>query len=323
MDRDWLKNIPERPVYLYGKAPIFKYLRLNADKHPEKTAIIFYGREISYKELDESSNRFANYLINLGLNKGDRVGIFMGSCPQYIIAFFGIQKMGGVSCIMDPYFSEPELDYAVNDARMSVIVSLDLLIPRITSTRNRFPTVKQVVSTNFSDYLPEQPSLTLTDDMRFMPQLVKGADDFMLIQETMDAGSKAVEIDMEKDIGLIEYSGLAKKEWNHRDLLYHPLQMAYTRDLNGDLTELTCMPLNLIAGLAGALGIVIMGATNIMLSQFEPLTVFEAIEKYQVDRLYTDDFSRARILNHPDVSKYDLSSLKANPREPNPPIEEV
>ena len=108
MERIWMKSwqqdIPTTLTFEHGKKPIHEYLRIRAGEIPNKTAIIFYGREISYRELDEASDRFANYLRQTGVKKGDRVAIFMANCPQYVIAHFGTQKLGAIVCPCAPLF---------------------------------------------------------------------------------------------------------------------------------------------------------------------------------------------------------------------------
>ncbi|HIH40508.1 MAG TPA: AMP-binding protein [Halobacteria archaeon] len=77
-----VKVIPG-PIYLYGKAPLFEYLRRYTERNPDKTALIYYGRKITYKELDNLSDKFANALSDLGIKKGDRVALFLQNSPQY------------------------------------------------------------------------------------------------------------------------------------------------------------------------------------------------------------------------------------------------
>ena len=175
MEKNWLKSwpqdLPSELEYPHGKKPVFEYLRFYAKKFPEKEAIIYYGKTISYRELDESSNRFANYLISNGLKKGDRVGVFMGNCPQYIIAIFGVQKMGGVVCPISPMFKELELKYQVNDAELSCLVTLDIYMSIVNNIKNEIPTVKNIVVTNYNDYLPAKPVMPVADYMKIPRQL--------------------------------------------------------------------------------------------------------------------------------------------------------
>lgn len=96
--KHWPQDLPQKIKFTQGEIPIHGYLRFQAKKIPDKPALIFYGRTISYEELNTASDRFAAYLLSQGIKKGDRVGIFLLNCPQYVIAHFGIQKIGAIVC---------------------------------------------------------------------------------------------------------------------------------------------------------------------------------------------------------------------------------
>ena len=202
----WPDTLPREIEFAHGPLPVHEYLRIRAKETPEKTAIIFYGREISYKELDESSERFANYLVSNGIQKGDRVGIFLLNCPQYAIAHFGIQKAGGVVCPCSPLFKELELEYELNDADIEILVALDLLVPIAQKVFEKTP-LRKIIVTNLNDYLPETPTLPLTPHMAVPKQVIPGTEDFLEIVTQGDTRPVQVDIDMKKDIGLFQYTG--------------------------------------------------------------------------------------------------------------------
>lgn len=321
MEKLWLKNWPEympkEMVYPHGRIPVFEYLRINTKKNPEKIAVIFYGKEMSYKEIDESSDCFANYLINKGIKKGDRVGLFMGNCPQYIIAHFGVLKMGGVVCPINPMFKEMEIKYQVNDAKMSIIVTMDLFMQRIKNVIKDLPTVKSIVYTNFNDYLPEEPAMPLVDYMKIPPQIIDGAESFLDVLKNNDPIPPEVNIDMDKDLAILEYTGgttgLPKGAMlSHTAHLFKPLTMAFVRELNEESIEITPMPYFHIAGMLCMVGIFLAGSTCISITQFEPLTTLIAVDKYKATSIYTAVPMNVQIMHHPDLKKYDLSSLKSN-----------
>ncbi|RYF73400.1 MAG: AMP-dependent synthetase, partial [Comamonadaceae bacterium] len=82
--------------YRHGRRPLHDYLRLHARQTPDKTAIVWYGRRISYAELDALSDRFAQSLRERGIAQGDVVALFLHNCPEYLIAHLGAQKLGAV-----------------------------------------------------------------------------------------------------------------------------------------------------------------------------------------------------------------------------------
>ena len=320
MEKIWLKSWPESMpkelVYPHGKIPVHEYLKINAGRNPDKIAIIFYGKELTYKELDESSNRFANYLINKGIKKGDRIGLYMGNCPQYVIAHFGIQKMGGVVCPVNPMFKTMELKYQINDAGMAVIVTLDINWKHIENIMNEIPTVKNIVCTNFNDYLPKEPSMPLIEYMKIEAKAIDGVDSFLEIMKNENIILPEVSIGM-NDLALFEYTGgstgLPKGAMHsHRSHLFKPLAFSYVRDLKEDSVAVTPMPYFHIAGMDCILGNIIAGCTSICITQFEPIAIFTAIDKYKATNIYTAVPMNVHMMNHPDINKYDLTSLKVN-----------
>ncbi len=321
MEKIWMKHWPpdmaKEVVLTEGKIPIFEYLRINAKRTPEKPAIINYGREISYKELDEASDQFANYLLDLGLVKGDRVGLFLGNSPQYIIAHFGIQKIGGIVCPCSPLFKEMELTYEVNDAGMKCLVTVDLFMPIVAKALPNMPSLLQVVTTNFHDYLPAEPTLPLVDYMQIPKQKIEGTMDFLEIMAKFSKTPPQVEIDMDNDIALFEYTGgttgLPKGAMlSHYAHLFKPSAACDIMGIGVDSRVLTTMPYFNIAGMLFLVGPVLRGATNVLLTQFDPLTVLQAIDKYKVTEWYSAVPMNLAVMAHPDAGKYDLSSLKLN-----------
>lgn len=321
MEKIWMKHWPadmsKEVLLTEGKIPIFEYLRIHAKRTPDKPAIINYGREISYKELDESSDQFANYLLDLGLEKGDRVGLFLGNSPQYIIAHFGIQKMGGIVCPCSPLFKEMELKYEVNNAGIKCLLTLDIFMPIVGNVLKEMPSLWSVVTTNFNDYLPAEPALPLADYMKIPKQKVAGTKDFIEIIEQQSKNPPLVDIDMDNDIALFEYtggtSGLPKGAMlSHYAHLFKPSIACSNAEIDENSMVLTTMPYFNIAGMLFLVAPVLRGATNILLTQFDPLAVLQAIDKFKATFWYSAVPMNLAVMNHPDASKYDLSSLKLN-----------
>src|SRR5690606_16844877 len=122
--KNWPEHLPIAPNYPFGEIPITEYLVKRAKQTPDKPCIIFYGKEITYRELDEWSNQLASYLLSIGLRKQDRVAVFLPNCPQFLIAFYGILKAGGVHVPVNPMFKTQELLYELQDTDAEFIITL-------------------------------------------------------------------------------------------------------------------------------------------------------------------------------------------------------
>ncbi len=313
--KHWPEDLPQEIKFTQGEIPIHGYLRIQAEKMPDKPALIFYGRTITYEELNTASDRFAAFLLSCGVKKGDRVGIFLLNCPQYVIAHFGIQKIGAIVCPCSPLFKELELEYELQDAGIEILVALDLFMPVVKPVMEKFP-LKQVVTTNLNDYLPEDPSLPLIDPMKFPGTDIPGTRNFMDIVNKEFPVPPEVTIDMKNDIGLFQYTGGTTGLPKGCMLSFHAalFKTAATAGVAGITQDSVClvtMPIFHIAGmLAGMNSCIYAGATQILLSMFEVTTAAQAISRYKTDFWYSAVPMNVGIMNDPEAAAYDLSSLK-------------
>jgi long-chain acyl-CoA synthetase len=313
--KNWQKDIPETLTFEHGTKPIHEYLRLRASETPEKTAVIFYGKEISYRELDEASDRFANYLRENGVTKGDRVAIFMANCPQYVIAHFGTQKAGAIVCPCSPLFKEMELTYELNDAEVEILVTWDILMPVAGKVVGNTK-VKKVVVTNLNDYLPTEPTMPLVDSMKITRQILPGTDDFMDIVKKGDKTPYPVVIDMDDDISLFQYTGgttgLPKGSMlSFYAALFKTAAVCAIAGITRDTVCLVSMPVFHIAGMvAGMNSCIYAGATQILFTQFDVKATMEAIQRYKADYWYSAVPMNVGIMKHPESKNYNLQSMK-------------
>jgi long-chain acyl-CoA synthetase len=128
--------------------PLQAALTATADRFPARAAIRFFGRSISYRELDQAANRFANALVALGVHKGDRVALLMPNCPQMVIAYYGALRAGAVVVPTSPLYVESELEHQLADADASVVVCLSALFGKVQAVRPHLPALQHVIVTN-------------------------------------------------------------------------------------------------------------------------------------------------------------------------------
>ena len=155
LEKPWLDLYPpEIPKTLdYERIPLQEYLTRASKKYPNKTAIHFLGKDISFKEFHESSLKFANYLHSIGIVKEDRVAIMLPNCPQGAIAYYGILYSGAIVVQTNPLYTERELEYQMKDSGAKAIITLDLLYPRVTKILKNTQ-LEHVIVTGIKDYLP-------------------------------------------------------------------------------------------------------------------------------------------------------------------------
>jgi len=146
--------------FLYGEKTLSEYAKIHAQETPDKTVVNFYGKEMSWRELDSMSNRLANAISDMGYKKGDRVAAFMQSCPQCYVFYLAALKLGLISVPIDPMHKELELEYALNDCGANFIMVLDQLYPLVNNVRDKCK-IKDVIVTSYHDFMPDEPAFSL------------------------------------------------------------------------------------------------------------------------------------------------------------------
>jgi long-chain acyl-CoA synthetase len=124
-----------------------------AAQYPDKTALFYLGEKFSYAELKELVNRFANALHQLGVRDNDRVMIYIPNCPQWVIAYFGIQKIGAVPVNTSPIYTPYEISYQLNDSEAETVICQDTNFGYVREVFPKTP-LKRAIVTNLVDLLP-------------------------------------------------------------------------------------------------------------------------------------------------------------------------
>src|SRR5690625_1953949 len=155
----WPENMPKTVEYRLGEQPMHEYLFDNAREAPDRAAYIFYGRTVTWSELADSVRRLAAYLKQQGLVKGDRVGLYLQNCPQYVIAHYAVQMLGAIVTPLNPQYKSAEVEYQLSNAETRAVIAGRDLHPMIAAVRENIPTLELVVTTAYQDYLPAEPSL--------------------------------------------------------------------------------------------------------------------------------------------------------------------
>jgi len=132
---------------------IFGVLEDICEKYPHKPAIIYLGEKFSYSQLRDLVNRFAGALSDLGVGVNDKVMIYIANCPQFLIAYFGIQEIGAIPVPVSPIYTPFELEYMINDSGTETIICQDTnfhYAKEISQKTN----LKRIIVTNLVDLLP-------------------------------------------------------------------------------------------------------------------------------------------------------------------------
>src|SRR5512145_2201805 len=151
--RPWLKNYALWvPAEINPpNQPLYQILQIASGAYKEKPAVAFMGASIDFGEVKKLVDRLATALAKLGVGKGDRVGIMLPNCPQYLISFFAIVRLGAIVVNVNPIYTPREVDMVARDSGMRAIIALDLLAPNIFGVRAN-SSIEHVIVTSLLDY---------------------------------------------------------------------------------------------------------------------------------------------------------------------------
>ncbi|MEW6406815.1 MAG: long-chain fatty acid--CoA ligase [Chloroflexota bacterium] len=328
-DKPWLahydKGVPQ--TIDYPKAPLFHFLEESARKYPDRACTIFKGAVITYKEMNALSDSIAAALVDMGVKKGDRVGIFMPNTPQFVMAYFGILKAGGVVVATNPLYTPPEIEHQASDAGIEVMFVMTNFYKTIKKAQPNTK-IRKLIVTNLKEALPPVLRLLFTlarekkTGFRIEGGLAEGEVWLQdLLTKYKGAPRPTVEVGPD-DTALFQYSGgttgVSKGAVAlHRNVVANTLQIkCWMTGLDeGKEVVLMAIPLFHVYGMVAGMNFAMSGgASMVMIPNARDIPdVLENIHKYNptifpgVPALYN------AINNRPEVKagKVSLRSIKA------------
>lgn len=326
MERPWYKHYPEdipRTIE-YDKKPLYQFLQETAERVPDKKALNFMGKEMTFREILTEAKKLANYLQKLGLKKGDRVASMLPNTPQAVVTYYGALMAGGIVVQVNPLYTERELAYQMKDSGAKFIVCLDILLPRVSKVKEETD-LEHIIVTRIADYLPFPKNLIYPFIQKREYNIVVKVEesDDTHVWKNVIANSPAeyedVEIDPEEDLALLQYTGGTTGfpkgvMLTHYNLVAN-VQMAKAWISKAERDKevvLGVLPFFHVYGMTTVMNLSIMdGAKMILLPRFDAGQVLKTIQKHKPTLFPGAPTIYIGLLNHPDFEKYDLSSIKA------------
>ncbi|MFZ5634471.1 MAG: long-chain-fatty-acid--CoA ligase [Bacillota bacterium] len=304
IEKHWLKKYPEgvRPTLDYPHKTMPDFLEEAAAKLPDRTAVVFSGIELSYRAVLGMVHKTAGFLHELGVKKGDRVALMTPNCPQYIVAFYAIQKIGAVVVQVNPMYVERELEHILNDSGAKVFIAYDQFYPRIKNVRHLTPVEKVIL------FSLGQP-LDVT------------GEDVLKVESIMTSAAvplPRVEFDAVNDLAVLQYTGgttgVSKGAMlTHRNIVANALQVTewFKGCKYGEEKVLSVLPFFHSYGMTTCLNFgIVNAATLIVIPRFEIEAVMQAIDKYQPTLFPGVPTMYIGVINYPDIAKVNVKSIK-------------
>jgi len=320
-EKPWFKFWPEGvPRNLdYPDVPLGDLLKRTAEKYPDKIATVYFGKNLTYRQLNELSDRFATALAALGVKKGDKVALYLANMPQFVIAYYGILKIGAIETAISPLYREREVEHQLKNSEAETIVVLDALYPVVQKVIDKTK-VKRVIVASLKDYMPKMLAILGTLTKKIPSHKVEYGPNIFSMQDLLTRylpKPPKVDIDPREDLAALQYTGgttgTSKGAMlTHMNLVSNAVACAaWLRGTTGEETFLTVLPLFHIYGMTTGMNAPIhLAGKMVMLPKFDIESTLKAIEKHKISVFCGAPTMYSMLLAHPDMKRYNLSSVR-------------
>ena len=330
-ERPWLPYYDDGVPHTIAqpRVPLDSLLDSAARRFPGRRALIFEGRSIPYRRLNHEANRFANLLLSLGIQPGERVMLILPNLPQMVVAFYGTLKAGAVAVFALPTTDAQELIRQIRHSQASVLVTLTQFDELIYQIKNILEPsgdspLKHVIFTHIADYLPlfKRLAILLSPAQRKRHLLDIPLDARMHVYTKVLYSHPKTALNLEttpNELAAIIYTGGTTDQpkgvmLSHRNLITNALQARHWMpEAREGMEKILCVvPFAHSYGLTMALNVPIaLGATLILKAKFEARDILQTIQKYRPTLFPGVPQMYVALKDFPEVRKYGISSIKA------------
>ncbi|MEM6492916.1 MAG: long-chain fatty acid--CoA ligase [Pseudomonadota bacterium] len=295
-------------------------LARTAAHNPSAPFLHFLGRTYSYQQIQDEAQRFASGLINMGIQKGDRVGLFLPNVPIYASAYYGAMMAGATVVNFSPLYSVEELAWQVGDSATRALVTLD--VPDLYNNAAKVLEVSQLetlIVGQLATMLPRLTGVAFRLFKRGEIAKVRWSERTVKWDDLRFSPAQTVPVDITPDdLALLQYTGGTTGRpkgamLGHSQLSVNAQQVAAINPFGDPRSEvfMGALPFfHVFANTALLNHAVASGASIAMVPRFETKQVLQTIEKYKATGFPGVPTMFQAMLDHPDLAKTDLSSLK-------------
>jgi long-chain acyl-CoA synthetase len=324
-ERPWLKHYEKGvpPTLGLPNRALHRLLHSAVRRYGKRPALAFYGRSMTYRQLDTEVNRLANALRSLGIDKGKRVMLLLPNTPQFIIAYYAVLKAGGIVVSTSPTNERVEVQRQIIDSGAEVLITLTLFSATAREAK-AWTQLRAIIYANVKDYMGwrEKIGFTLTREQPEGHTLSDGlqANEYGWVALVRAHPATRPQVEVSADaLAVIQYTGGTTDKpkgvmLSHRALLANALQ---TRHWITDLRDgyevvLAVLPFSHSYGMTAAMNVSIaLGAKIVILPTFVTLDVLKAIQKHKPTLFPGVPTMYMAINQFENVRRFGIQSIKA------------
>jgi long-chain acyl-CoA synthetase len=314
--KPWLKLYPPwlPPELEVPGENLVQILKRTVSRGGSRPAVYYFGRSISYAEVDQLSDQLAFALQALGLGKGDRVVFYLQNIPQFVIAQYAVWKAGGIVVPLNPMYKEKELEYYFRDSGAKILIALSSAYEAVAGNLFRQVKLEAVITTSGLEFLPpDEPVAGILQQERRI-RLPETHDFMDLLKKyegrTFDPG----EISCQQAAYFTYTSGTTgppKGAMNtHENIAFNAKFYTTFLQLGARDIILAVAPLFHVTGqVAHLASAAYAGIPLILFYRFDPEVALQLIERWKATMTLGSITVFISLMNHPDIKKRDFSSM--------------
>ena len=320
----WPRRLPH--AITLPATSLWDNLAISARRYPDKAALVFFGRSVSYQELAEGAERLAARLVQLGVKRGDRVVLCMQNCPQLVMAHFAILRANAVVVPVNPMNRAEELKHYITDPDTKVAFTTADLAPEMAKASNALPLgerLAHLVVTQFTDAFdpgvtgadaPPEAWMEWLSTRNALPALEGGRTYAWTDAVACSDMPPALAVGPD-DLALLPYTsgttGLPKGCVHlHKSIMHNAVASSLWGNGAADNVTLAVVPMFHITGMVSVMHAAIyMGATLLVMPRWDRDLAGRLISRYKVTTWTNIPTMVIDLLASPNFAQYDLSSL--------------
>ena len=322
--RDWQRHYDYwvRPQLTYPRRPLGDILALMAVHRPDRPATHFLGADLTFLDLKRRSDALAASLAGLGIAKGDRVGIMLPNCPQYIIAAFAILRLGAVVVNINPSYTARECLVVAADSTPRVVITLDALVPLVAGIRAE-TTIEHIIVTSLAEYSAAAAAPPRVDGVLTLAALTGLADGSGSDrgQTPVLSGDRPPTVPIgPDDLAVLQYTGGTTGTpkgamLSHGNIFANVVQtVAWTNPMyvfGGEERYLVVIPyFHIYAFSVCMMTGLWTGALQIIHPKYDPDQVLASIKQFRPTYFPAVPTVFVSLLNHPRVGEFGLEQVR-------------
>lgn len=321
--RHYDPNVPKNLIY--PRKTVLELFEERAKEAPDRPAVIFFGRRLSYGQLIGYVDRVAAGLKDLGLDPGERLALLLPNCPQYVISFLAAIKAGLTVVPLNPLSTERELEFIVRDAGIKAAVALDLLAARVQKVRERLSAdgfsslLSRVFYAAIPEFLPFPLNRLYPLRQPLSPEARSALRHGLFFGRLLSTQARPLvpaPVDYEKDLAVLIYTGGTTGKpkgvmLSHRALVVNASQVVAWGQMVPADRVLAVLPL--FHGFGMSVGMnapLITGAASVLVPRYNAGDLLQVIHRQRPTLFAGVPTMYIGMINHPDLKRYDLSSLR-------------